>query len=100
MIGVQPPDGQVTLTDKQFPICELPDSQLPAEGLCFKRGDVDITKLKTKLQNLPPEAWNDENQHGNVALKRPAHDDWGIKKIIFNFCDDVRNANYCILLHM
>ena len=24
----------------------------------------------------------------NVKLTRPAHDAWGIKKIVFNFCDD------------
>ena len=30
----------------------------------------------------------DEHQEGNAKITRPAHDAWGIKKIIFTFCDD------------
>jgi hypothetical protein len=32
--------------------------------------------------------WDDDSQDGNVKLMRPAHDRWGIKKIVFTFCDD------------
>jgi hypothetical protein len=82
---VIPPVGIVKLSDKQTPVCERETFD---EHYAFTRGIVDVTAFKNKLANLPPGVWEDENQEGNVKLTRPAHDAWGIKKIIFTFCDD------------
>ena len=85
---VIPPEGQVSLAaDKKVPVCERPAGER-GEFHAFTRGRVDVSAFKAKLRSLPPEAWEDEHQEGNVKLKRPAHDAWGIKKIVFNFCDD------------
>ena len=82
-----PPVGEVNLLkDKQIPVCER---ELPYdEHYAFTRGTLDITPFKEKLLSLPAEMWEDENQEGNVRITRPSHDAWGIKKIVFNFCDD------------
>ena len=86
---IVPRDGEVSLADKQCPIHELQDSWFTDElDLVYTRGKVDITALKEKILSLPAEMWDDENQEGNVKLKRPSHDAWGIKKIVFTFCDD------------
>ncbi len=81
-----PPPGQVLLADKFGPVCDRDDRD--DLGLVFTRGEVDISALKHKLLNLPAHIWEDENQEGNVKLTRPAHDRWGVKKIVFTFCDD------------
>lgn len=83
--SVIPPEGIVPLSDKQIPACE---SAQFADHYCFTRGIVDVSAFKAKLNSMSPDAWEDENQEGNVRLTRPAHDAWGIKKIVFNFCDD------------
>ena len=82
-----PPHGMVDLKDKQSPVCETP---LPFRAdYAFTRAAVDTTGLKNKLLNLSPDMWEDEkHEEGNVKLHRPAHDAWGIKKIVFTFCDD------------
>lgn len=54
----------------------------------FTRGMIDVSGWKSTLSSLPSNVWEDEEQEGNVKLTRPAHDAWGIKKIIFTFCDD------------
>ena len=84
--GAVPPDGQVHLTDKQIPVCET--LQPYHENYAFTRANLDVSAFKEKLQKLPMEMWEDEKQQGNVKLHRPAHDAWGIKKIVFTFCDD------------
>jgi hypothetical protein len=83
-----PPDGIVDLSqDKQIPICER--STPFHSDYAFTRATVDISEFKKKLINLSPDIWEDEKQNeGNVKLTRPAHDAWGIKKIVFTFCDD------------
>lgn len=81
-----PPPGEVKLSDKLIPICEREE---PYDTFyAFTRSIVDIACFKMKLRQLPQELWEDENQDGNVKLIRPAHDRWGIKKIVFVFCDD------------
>lgn len=82
---VMPPPGMVPLSDKVVPVCEL--TEYP-EYLAFTRATVDVTAFRAKLASLPPSFWEDENQTGNVQMKRPAHDAWGVKKIVFTFCDD------------
>jgi len=82
-----PPVGEVSLLEKkQIPVCEQPEPF--DEHYAFTRGTLDIGPFKEKLLSLPAEMWEDENQMGNVRITRPAHDAWGIKKIVFNFCDD------------
>lgn len=84
-----PPPGEVLLADKLTPLHEWEDkAAAEKKELVFLRGTIDIAPFKEKIKNLPPEMWNDEEQEGNVKLKRPSHDAWGIKKIVFNFCDD------------
>jgi hypothetical protein len=83
---VLPPNGSISLDEKLIPIFE---KEIPPEyPLIVTRKEIDITAFKQKLLSLPPEVWEDENQVGNVRLTRPAHDKWGIKKIVFTFCDD------------
>ena len=81
-----PPFGEVKLTDKTIPIFEKgPPFD---ENYAYTRAIVDVSKFKEKIHLLPPGIWEDEKQQGNVKLVRPAHDKWGIKKIVFVFCDD------------
>ncbi len=83
--AIIPPNGIVPLSEKLTAICER-DKFDP--HYVYTRGIVDVSGLKNKLASLPADVWDDQNQEGNVRLTRPAHDAWGIKKIIFNFCDD------------
>lgn len=83
---VTPPPGIVLLADKQVPVCERPAPY--DEYYAYTRGTIDVSAWKAKLASLPAELWEDENQDGNVRMTRPAHDAWGIKKIVFQFCDD------------
>jgi len=86
MIKAIPPPGVVDLCHKLEPVCSL---EVPPDfPLAVTRAEVDVSALKEKLLSLPPEMWEDEHQSGNVRLTRPAHDKWGIKKIVFTFCDD------------
>lgn len=99
---IVPRHGTIDLADKKVPICHL----FPAKNqditavpsvfnkiedvppLCVTRAQVDVSAFKEHLLSLPPHMWEDETQEGNVKLMRPAHDKWGIKKIVFTFCDD------------
>jgi hypothetical protein len=81
-----PPKGEVKLVDKKVPICES-CNELHQHYL-YERGEVDIGQFKAFLLSQPSQIWEDKNQEGNVKLIRPAHDNWGIKKIVFTFCDD------------
>lgn len=82
-----PPYGTIQLNEKLIPIIEheIPPVNYP---LIVTRKEINITSFKEKLLSLPSDIWDDEHQIGNVKLTRPAHDKWGIKKIIFTFCDD------------
>jgi len=85
---VIPPVGRVKLSDKLMPVCERKRDEQP-EHLTYTLGRVDVSAFKAKLRALPAEAWEDEKAaESNVRLTRPAHDAWGIKKVIFTFCDD------------
>ncbi|CAN0329965.1 unnamed protein product, partial [Discosporangium mesarthrocarpum] len=60
-----------------------------ARPLVFTRGRANISKLRRKLIEGGPEIWSEEEHNrSNVHMKRPAHDQWGISKIVFVFCDD------------
>jgi len=83
---VVPPSGLVPLTSKLSPVCDRKANK-SMEPLVVTRAVVDVRGFKEHLESLPRQIW-DEDQDGNVQLTRPAHDAWGIKKIIFTFCDD------------
>ncbi len=103
---VVPPHGIISLIDKQVPICTLfpakdekkattatvissPYSSVEDHPpLCVTRAELDVSAFKNHILSLSPDAWDDDMQEGNVKLIRPAHDKWGIKKIVFTFCDD------------
>lgn len=85
---IVPPIGCVLLQDKQIPICELNNNTQYHPHYVYTRGFVDIQQFKNQLQSMSSSMWEDENQDGNVQITRPSHDAWGIKKIIFTFCDD------------
>jgi hypothetical protein len=89
-VVVDPPEGILDLADKACPVCDTADPITSgiADRLVYTRARIDISAFKNKVVNLPAEIWEDENQEGNVHLVRPSHDMWGVKKIIFNFCDD------------
>lgn len=87
--GIVPPEGMVCLADKLCPVYEQPPPYHP--HYAYTRGVLDAKTLlawKTQLSSMGIEKWNDKNQVGNVRMVRPAHDAWGINKIVFNFCDD------------
>lgn len=85
--SVSPPEGLVSLESKQKPVCEKSGIEFDSFYV-YTRAKLDTSSFKSHLQSLPLEIWEDKNQEGNVNLIRPAHDKWGIKKIIFTFCDD------------
>jgi hypothetical protein len=84
---VVPPPGVVRLEDKARPVCEGEPSAFHPH-YAYTRSVVDVSRLKEKLTTMPQELWDDERQDGNVRMTRPAHDAWGIKKIVFQFSDD------------
>lgn len=84
VLKVIPPFGKVELADKVEPTY-LKD---PAEVYAFTRAKIDIKPWKDKLATLSEAFWSGEEQEGNVKLVRPAHDAWGIQKVVFTFCDD------------
>lgn len=80
-----PVSGEVRLTDKQSPVCGRAEFD---EQYAYLRATVDTSAFKAKLLSLPSTAWDDAHQEGNARITRPAHDAWGIRKIVFVFCDD------------
>mmetsp|Transcript_18342 Transcript_18342/g.18429 ORF Transcript_18342/g.18429 Transcript_18342/m.18429 type:complete len:366 (+) Transcript_18342:27-1124(+) len=92
---VIPPDGKVQLEEKRCPLFEREDLVKINDGdWAFTRAYIDISPLKQKLSKLPEEVWTDEGQSSNIKLTRPAHDIWGIKKIVFVYCDDFLQKVY------
>lgn len=92
IIGKDPIKGKISLLNKLEPTCTRNnDNNNIKEELVVILNTCDISQLKLKLNSLEMSYWSDETQvsEGNVKLVRPAHDNWGIKKIAFTFCDDV-----------
>jgi len=84
-----PPTGQIRLTDKAIPSCDLHPDVAQRMTWCVTRADVDCTLLLQKLEREGPSVWEEAVQRRqNVWLSRSAHDAWGIQKIAFVFCDD------------
>jgi hypothetical protein len=84
---VLPPLGRVPLSDKLIPLCqrELRED----EALAYTYKQLDTSEFKKYLLSCPPDVWEDDyHAVHNVKMTRPAHDAWGIKKIMFTFCDD------------
>ena len=90
-LGPEPPIGLVSLIpDKSCPVSMLDEEVISIYNnkLIVTRGFCDVSQIKQKIRNLPKEAWGKGEDYGNVDLVRPSHDQWGITKIIFTFCDD------------
>jgi len=88
MTPVVPPLGEVLVSDKLMPVCERSVDEQAARPWCFTRAQVDVSAFKMHLRQMPPDTWEDYSLKENVRIRRPAHDAWGIKKLIFTFCDD------------
>jgi hypothetical protein len=87
--GSVAPDGPrpIPLSDKACPSEDRSlDKQLKL-SLCTNYGKVNCSALRRRIK-ATPELFSDEyNKRQNVLLKRPFHDELGINKIIFIFCD-------------
>ena len=85
---VIPPNGiGVPLSDKRIPVCER--GQREGEPLAITLAELDVSAFKEKLLKSGNKIWDDTyHAKENVKLTRPAHDAWGIKKVMFTFCDD------------
>jgi len=58
-------------------------------------GEVDIKPILDKFASAPPQLWDTQFQATqNVHMIRPAHDNWGIGKIVLTFCDDYMATRY------
>ena len=89
MTKVIPPVGKVDLVDKDIPIFQWEqEGRTLHEHYAYVRSEIDMTAWKRQMDSIPLSFWREENQTGNVRLVRPAHDAWGIDKIVFTFCDD------------
>ena len=89
------PEG-VPLEEMQIPVCNLP---APIRSrLCkplVRRANVDPGRLLGVLAAAGQQAWDDAHQsESNVPFDRPAHDRWGVGKIMFVHCDDFMRKMY------
>jgi len=86
---VTPPAGRANLQrDKLIPVCDQSEEQQSLAHV-YTLAQVDVSGFKSFLGSLNGAHWEDEHaSEENVKLTRPAHDAWGIKKIVFTFCDD------------
>lgn len=90
-----PPMGpEVPLSEKTAPSCTYPREVAESREWVVTRGIADVAPLLRKLAASPEDVFEDSGQVTNVYLKRPAHDRWGIKKIMFIFCDDFMQNVY------
>ena len=85
---VIPPSGPIVpLSYKRVPVCERALNE--GEALALTLAQVDVSAFKEKLIAGGSRIWDDDyHAKENIKLTRPAHDAWGIKKIVFTFCDD------------
>jgi len=85
--GIVPPIGRVPLSAKEVPLYtrDLGEN----EAMAYTVAQLDVSAFKKHLLAAPAHVWDDDyaDKH-NLKLTRPAHDAWGIKKIMFTFCDD------------
>jgi hypothetical protein len=85
---VEPPPGRVSISEKLKPICETEE---PYPSLTYTRAIIDISAWKARLAAIAnTNIWkeHDIQSPSSVKITRPAHDAWGIEKIVFCFCDD------------
>ena len=89
LIPTDCPEG-VPLSQKTVPMHEHP----PAVSSTFvpsltKRAQVDPRPLVDLLASKGQQVWSPELQsQTNVPFTRPAHDRWGVGKVMFIHCDD------------
>ncbi|CAM9400667.1 unnamed protein product, partial [Heterosigma akashiwo] len=67
----------------------------PSAPWAFTRAALDVSGFRAFLLAQGEEIWDDDYQaRHNVGLTRPAHDNWGIRKVVFVFCDDYLKRVY------
>lgn len=73
-----------------------PLAKLVMEGCDDEAPEAQSTRTHLKSQTVRSSTnlWDEVNAcQNNVLITRPSHDNWGIKKIVFMFCDDfLRNV--------
>lgn len=83
------------LRDKAQPVCTLDEEQRVTTPVIHSMGVVDIQPILDKFASAPARLWDPQFQaKSNVHMIRPAHDNWGIGKIVFTFCDDYMSSRY------
>ena len=84
----QPGQSPIQMEDKACLIADREDNEtIQEDSLAFVMGPVNHMPLKRFVLNNM-HMFKGNNQHDNVRLVRPAHDRWGVGKIMFKFCDD------------
>jgi hypothetical protein len=89
-------EGPILLArDKVNPVCRLATDQRNNTPVIHHMGEVDISPILDKFASSPPQLWDPQFQATqNVHMIRPAHDNWGIGKIVLTFCDDYMSTRY------
>ena len=59
---VIPPNGEVNLTDKQIPICNIANDDLD-DHYAYTRGIVDVAAFKAYLHSLPEVYYHHHHHH-------------------------------------
>ena len=89
------PEG-VPLEEKLAPLAEVhPQTRGSFAPSLVHRADVDCSPLVDLLEKEGAMAWDADNQaETNVPFERPAHDRWGVGKIMLIHCDDFMKKVY------
>lgn len=89
-------EGPILLErDKARPVCQLQAEQRDVTPVVHHMGTVDISPILAKFASAHPQLWDPAYQATqNVHMIRPAHDNWGIGKIVLTFCDDYMANRY------
>lgn len=90
--ALEPPEGKVDATDKAVPVEEADNPR--GEPYIFRRGQCDVSELAAKILH-DDSIWSSSFARArNVEIVRPSHDAWGIRKLVFIFCDDFLSTVY------
>lgn len=80
---------------KAVPVSTLSEEERKSIPIINDHGQVDIQPILDLFASAPKELWNEEFQmKDNTHMIRPAHDKWGIGKIVLTFCDDYFSRRY------
>jgi hypothetical protein len=88
--GLTAPDGPrpIPLSNKRCPSEDLSLEDRLKLPLCTNYGKVNCTSLRRRIKKIPELFCDEYNKKQNVLLQRPFHDQLGINKAIFIFCDN------------